>query len=146
MARRMVGEPRRVSAPRSNRLRRHRSAPTKQTCSQPQITHLCVASLTQTAGLSSTRDRGSQRTIPNAIPKYCRSGAQSPPRAQATRQMAETVLHNTGRCERGRIWRPFEFKDNGSLISLSRFSTVGSLMGNLVGGAVAVEGRMARFI
>lgn len=31
-------------------------------------------------------------------------------------------------------------------MSLSRFSTVGSLMGNLVGGKLAVEGRLARFI
>ncbi|MEM9310741.1 MAG: FAD-dependent oxidoreductase, partial [Pseudomonadota bacterium] len=28
----------------------------------------------------------------------------------------------------------------------SRFSTVGSLMGNLVGGRMAVEGRLARLI
>ena len=34
----------------------------------------------------------------------------------------------------------------GSLVSLSRFSTVGSLMGNLIGGRVAVEGRLARFV
>jgi NADH dehydrogenase len=29
---------------------------------------------------------------------------------------------------------------------LSEFSTVGSLMGNLVGGRMAVEGRLARFV
>jgi NADH dehydrogenase len=44
------------------------------------------------------------------------------------------------------VLRSFVYKDNGSLISLSRFTTVGNLMGNLVGGAMAVEGRMARFI
>ena len=38
------------------------------------------------------------------------------------------------------------YRDKGSLISLSRFSTVGSLIGNLVGGSLAVEGRMARLI
>ena len=31
-------------------------------------------------------------------------------------------------------------------MSLSRFSTVGSLMGNLVGGRMAIEGRLARMI
>ncbi len=31
-------------------------------------------------------------------------------------------------------------------MSLSRFSTVGSLMGNLVGGRMAIEGRLARFV
>ena len=38
----------------------------------------------------------------------------------------------------------FVYRDRGSLVSLSRHSTVGSLMGNLVGGAMAVEGRLAR--
>ena len=31
-------------------------------------------------------------------------------------------------------------------MSLSHFSTVGCLMGNLVGGRMAVEGRLARFV
>ena len=31
-------------------------------------------------------------------------------------------------------------------MSLSRYSTVGSLMGNLVGGRMAIEGRIARFV
>ena len=31
-------------------------------------------------------------------------------------------------------------------VSLSRYSTVGSLMGNLVGGRMAIEGRIARFV
>lgn len=72
--------------------------------------------------------------------------AQIPPRAQAAHQMAETVYHNIRLRERGRTLKTFAYQDNGSLISLSRFTTVGSLMGNLVGGAMAVEGRMARLI
>ena len=36
------------------------------------------------------------------------------------------------------------FKDHGSLVSLSRFSTVGSLMGNLMRGNMMIEGRIAR--
>jgi len=40
--------------------------------------------------------------------------------------------------------QPFVYNDRGSLVSLSRFSTVGSLMGNLIGGKMAVEGRLAR--
>jgi NADH dehydrogenase len=73
-------------------------------------------------------------------------GPQIPPRAQAAHQMAETVYQNIRLRERGKVLRSFVYKDNGSLISLSRFTTVGNLMGNLVGGAMAVEGRMARFI
>jgi NADH dehydrogenase len=48
--------------------------------------------------------------------------------------------------EAGRPLRPFVYHDHGSLVSLSRFSTVGSLMGNLVGGRMAIEGRLARFV
>lgn len=79
-----------------------------------------------------------------------------PPRAQAAHQMADTaydnllrVMNNTAREKDGKPpkpLKPFVYKDNGSLVSLSRFSTVGSLMGNLVGGSMAVEGRIARFI
>ncbi|MEM1195933.1 MAG: NAD(P)/FAD-dependent oxidoreductase [Pseudomonadota bacterium] len=79
-----------------------------------------------------------------------------PPRAQAAHQMADTVydnlkrlMDNSKRAKSGkpaRALKPFIYRDNGSLVSLSRFSTVGSLMGNLVGGSMAVEGRLARFI
>ncbi|MEE4199532.1 MAG: NAD(P)/FAD-dependent oxidoreductase [Erythrobacter sp.] len=73
-------------------------------------------------------------------------GAPIPPRAQAAHQMADIVFANIVRRQQGKPLKRFEYQDNGSLISLSRFSTVGSLMGNLVGGAMAVEGRIARFI
>ncbi len=69
-----------------------------------------------------------------------------PPRAQAAHQMALTVFKNIHAKQKGKKLRAFIYEDKGSLISLSRFSTVGSLMGNLVGGALAVEGRMARLI
>lgn len=79
-----------------------------------------------------------------------------PPRAQAAHQMADTVYDNllrvmanakrAGEGKSPRTLKRFVYRDNGSLVSLSRFSTVGSLMGNLVGGSMAVEGRLARFI
>jgi NADH dehydrogenase len=40
----------------------------------------------------------------------------------------------------------FVYRDKGSLVSLSRYSTVGSLMGNLIGGRMAIEGRLARMV
>ena len=46
----------------------------------------------------------------------------------------------------GRPLHHFTYHDHGSLVSLSRFSTVGSLMGNLIGGKMAIEGRLARFV
>lgn len=79
----------------------------------------------------------------------CRLGDSDemvPPRAQAAHQMASTVLDNLRRLDSGKPLKPFIYRDRGSLVSLSRFSTVGSLMGNLVGGSLAIEGRLARMV
>ncbi|MEL7452196.1 MAG: NAD(P)/FAD-dependent oxidoreductase [Pseudomonadota bacterium] len=79
---------------------------------------------------------------------YTPEGAERPipPRAQSAHQMADTVFRNIDALIRDRQLKPFEYQDHGSLVSLSRFATVGSLMGNLVGGRMAVEGRLARFV
>jgi NADH dehydrogenase len=69
-----------------------------------------------------------------------------PPRAQAAHQMADTAFANLSRLMAGMPLKTFVYRDHGSLVSLSRFSTVGSLMGRLVGGRMAVEGRLARFV
>lgn len=69
-----------------------------------------------------------------------------PPRAQAAHQMASNVASNLRRLLTGRPLKPFVYKDHGSLVSLSHFSTIGSLMGNLIGGSMRVEGRIARFV
>lgn len=67
-----------------------------------------------------------------------------PPRAQSAHQMASHVFANLVRLQNGEKLSDFVYRDRGSLVSLSRFSTLGSLMGNLVGGRMAVEGRLAR--
>ncbi len=67
-----------------------------------------------------------------------------PPRAQSAHQMASTVAANILAAVNNKPLRDFNYKDHGSLVSLSRFGTVGSLMGNLVGGAMMIEGRIAR--
>lgn len=69
-----------------------------------------------------------------------------PPRAQSAHQMAEVVFENIRRRLDGEPLKAFKYEDHGSLVSLSRYSTVGSLMGNLIGGRMAVEGRLARFV
>lgn len=69
-----------------------------------------------------------------------------PPRAQAAHQMASTAYANIKNLIAGQPLKPFIYKDHGSLVSLSKFSTVGSLMGNLIGGRMAIEGRLARFV
>ncbi|MBO9623340.1 MAG: NAD(P)/FAD-dependent oxidoreductase [Sphingomonas sp.] len=69
-----------------------------------------------------------------------------PPRAQAAHQMAKTVFDNLVRDMEDKQLKSFVYHDHGSLVSLSRFSTVGSLMGSLVGGRMAIEGRLARLV
>jgi NADH dehydrogenase len=69
-----------------------------------------------------------------------------PPRAQAAHQMAAIAFHNIRAMIEGRSLKNFVYRDHGSLVSLSHFSTVGSLMGNLIGGRMAIEGRLARFV
>lgn len=71
-------------------------------------------------------------------------GGTVPPRAQSAHQMASIVAHNIVARYRHKSLKEFEYKDFGSLISLSRFSTIGNLMGNLVRGTVFVEGWLAR--
>ena len=71
-------------------------------------------------------------------------GKWVPPRAQSAHQMASLVARNILAEFSGKPLQDFKYNDHGSLISLSRFGTVGSLMGNLVGGAMMIEGRIAR--
>lgn len=71
-------------------------------------------------------------------------GKWVPPRAQSAHQMASAVARNILADLAGKPLQDFRYQDHGSLISLSRFGTVGSLMGNLVGGAMMIEGRIAR--
>ncbi|HEY9044115.1 MAG TPA: NAD(P)/FAD-dependent oxidoreductase [Rheinheimera sp.] len=71
-------------------------------------------------------------------------GKWVPPRAQSAHQMASAVARNILAELNDKPLQDFKYNDHGSLISLSRFGTVGSLMGNLVGGAMMIEGRIAR--
>lgn len=74
------------------------------------------------------------------------SDRPAPPRAQAAHQMADTVFANLCAKIEDRPLKPFLYHDHGSLVSLSRYSTVGSLMGGLIGGKLAIEGRLARLV
>ncbi|PMN62831.1 NAD(P)/FAD-dependent oxidoreductase [Enterovibrio norvegicus] len=73
-------------------------------------------------------------------------GSMVPPRAQAAHQMASRCFSNIVAKLTDRELKAYTYKDHGSLVSLSRFSTVGSLMGNLTKGSMMVEGRMARIV
>ncbi|KJG57819.1 NADH dehydrogenase, partial [Raoultella planticola] len=69
-----------------------------------------------------------------------------PPRAQAAHQMATCALNNILAQMKDKPLKSYVYKDHGSLVSLSNYSTVGSLMGNLMRGSMMVEGRIARFV
>ncbi|VVP78790.1 NADH dehydrogenase [Pseudomonas fluorescens] len=66
-----------------------------------------------------------------------------PPRAQAAHQQASMLAKSLAARLDGKALPTYEYKDYGSLVSLSRFSAVGNLMGNLT-GSVMLEGWLAR--
>ena len=69
-----------------------------------------------------------------------------PPRAQAAHQQAAHMLKQIRRRLAGKPLLPYRYHDFGSLVSLGRHSTVGSLMGALVGGNLMLEGYFARLM
>ena len=73
-------------------------------------------------------------------------GSEVPPRAQAAHQMASLAARNLLAERKGKALKPFVYQDFGSLVSLSKFSTVGNLMGNLMRGTVFIEGWLARMV
>ncbi len=66
-----------------------------------------------------------------------------PPRAQAAHQQASLLARSIQLRLEGKPLPGYRYKDYGSLISLSSFSAVGNLMGNLTGN-VMLEGWLAR--
>jgi NADH dehydrogenase len=66
-----------------------------------------------------------------------------PPRAQAAHQQASLLAKSIVRRLEGKNLPDYRYRDYGSLISLSSFSAVGNLMGNLTGN-VMLEGWLAR--
>lgn len=77
-----------------------------------------------------------------------RAGFDSPvpPRAQAAHQQASHMIKQIRRRLAGKPLEPFVYRDFGSLVSLGRYSTVGSLMGFVVGRSMFVEGLFARLM
>jgi NADH dehydrogenase len=69
-----------------------------------------------------------------------------PPRAQAAHQQAKHLAKQLARRLNGKPLAEFRYKDRGSLISLGEYSAVGSLMGQLVGGSLFIEGLIARLM
>jgi len=73
-------------------------------------------------------------------------GVNVPPRAQAAHQQASHMYRQIVARLEGKPLKPWKYRDFGSLVSLGKYSTVGNLMGGLVGGNLWVEGYFARMM
>ncbi|QJR80686.1 NAD(P)/FAD-dependent oxidoreductase [Alteromonas pelagimontana] len=73
-------------------------------------------------------------------------GSWVPPRAQSAHQMATTAATNLINTFQNKPLKTYRYKDYGSLVHLSRYSTVGSLMGSLANSSMFIEGRLARIV
>ena len=71
-------------------------------------------------------------------------GGIVPPRAQAAHQQASHMVAQMRRRLANKPLEPYRYRDFGSLVSLGEFSTVGNMMGGLIGGSLMIEGLFAR--
>jgi len=69
-----------------------------------------------------------------------------PPRAQSAHQMSEFMIKQIHARLEGQPLGDFVYHDLGSLVSLGKYSTVGSLMGALIGRSFFIEGYFARLM
>jgi NADH dehydrogenase len=73
-------------------------------------------------------------------------GGIVPPRAQAAHQQAAHMFHQIKRRLANKPLKPYHYKDFGSLVSLGKFSTVGNMMGGVIGKNVMIEGYFAKLM
>ena len=73
-------------------------------------------------------------------------GTWVPPRAQAAYQQAMYLARELSHLVAGQSVKPFVYTDQGSLVSLAEYSSVGSLMGSLSRGSFFVEGQIAKLM
>jgi NADH:ubiquinone reductase (H+-translocating) len=69
-----------------------------------------------------------------------------PPRAQAAHQQASHLVKQIRRRLAGEPLKEWQYRDFGSLVSFGEYTTVGNLMGALVGGNLFIEGLFARLM
>ena len=81
-----------------------------------------------------------------ACPWLGHEGKSVPPRAQSAHQQASHMVKQIRRRLAGRPLTPYRYRDFGSLVSLGEYSTVGNLMGSLVGKNFWIEGWFARMM
>ena len=83
-----------------------------------------------------------------ACPEKPGSLRMVPPRAQSAHQQASLLVKSIKKRVRNNdaILSPYTYKDYGSLVNLGSYSTVGNLMGSLMGGSMFIEGLIARLM
>jgi NADH dehydrogenase len=69
-----------------------------------------------------------------------------PPRAQAAHQQATHMWLQIQRRFANKPLKPYRYRDFGSLVSLGKFSTVGNMMGGLIGKSLMIEGYFAKLM
>jgi len=69
-----------------------------------------------------------------------------PPRAQAAHQQASHMVKQIKLRMANKTLKPYHYKDFGSLVSLGEFSTVGSMMGGLIGENMMIQGYFAKMM
>jgi NADH:ubiquinone reductase (H+-translocating) len=96
--------------------------------------------------LQTTRDENIFALGDCAACPWLGKDANVPPRAQAAHQQASHMVKQIERRLKGKALRPYQYRDFGSLVSLGEYTTVGNLMGALVGGSLLIEGYVARLM
>jgi len=96
--------------------------------------------------LQTTRDENIFALGDCAACPWLGANGNVPPRAQAAHQQASHLFGQIRKRLAGKPLREYRYRDFGSLVSLGEFSTVGNMMGGLVGGNLMIEGRFARLM
>ena len=73
-------------------------------------------------------------------------GGIVPPRAQAAHQQASHLFQQIKLRLANKPLRAYLYRDFGSLVSLGKFSTVGNMMGGLIGKNLMIEGYFAKLM
>uniref|UniRef100_A0A1A9UKL4 Acyl carrier protein n=1 Tax=Glossina austeni TaxID=7395 RepID=A0A1A9UKL4_GLOAU len=73
-----------------------------------------------------------------------KNGMHVPPRAQAAHQMATCVYLNILSLINNKTLKSYDYKDYGSLISLSKFKTIGNFIDHITNNSILIEGMVAK--
>ncbi len=105
-----------------------------------------INQLVVTPALQTTRDDSIFAIGDCAAAPWLGREGTVPPRAQSAHQQAAHLVKQLQRRLRGQPLQPWRYRDFGSLVSLGEYSTIGNLMGALLGRNLWVEGMFARWM